>query len=125
MSGVTIRTWMKGLSKPRIPGFCRPFRNRQNALLARVGQVISNRIDVIQSDWEDDIEDDRPDTATFDTKHRNRVREVNAILCALQREFPSVDLPSGTHPLDLREEARAATSARGKTTELTPRRVSA
>ncbi|MFL6353337.1 MAG: hypothetical protein ACJ74Z_16015 [Bryobacteraceae bacterium] len=123
MSATPFGSWWQQIPKPRVPAFCHPFRNRQNALLARVGQVVSNRLEVIQSDWEDDIEDGRPDIETFDTKHRSRVREVNAVLCALQREFPSVDLPSGTHPLDLREEAKTNTTGRGKATQMPTQKV--
>ena len=107
-------TWIRALPKPRIPAFCRPFYNHRQATLTRVGQVVSNRLFVIQSDWEDDIEDGRPDTEIFDTKHRSRAREVNAILCALQREFPRFDFPDGVHPGDLREDAQSNTAGRSK-----------
>lgn len=111
-------TWIRELPKPRIPAFCRPFHNRQQATLTRVGQVVSNRLFVIQSDWEDDIEDGRPDTQILDTKHRSRAREVNAILCALQREFPAFTFPDGVHSSDLREDAQTTAAGRSKVTPM-------
>ena len=118
MTGAMVWTWIRTLPKPKIPAFCRPFRYRQQATLTRVGQVISNRLEVIQSDWEDDIEDCRPDTCIFDTKHRSRAREVNAILCALQREFPAFTFPDGVHPSDLREDAQTTAAGRSKVTPM-------
>jgi hypothetical protein len=118
MTMTAVWMWRKGLPKPHLPAFCHPFRNQQQALLTRVGQVISNRLEVIQSDWEDDLEDGRPDTDIFDNKHRSRVREVNAILCALQREFSGFTFPDGLHPLDLREDVKSNVSGRGQATQM-------
>jgi hypothetical protein len=118
MNVAAALTWIRAFPKPRIPAFCRPFHNRQQALLTRVGQVVSNRLFVIQSDWEDDLEDGRPDAEIFDTKHRSRAREVNAILCALQREFPGFTFPDGVHPGDLREDAQSNTAGRSKATKM-------
>jgi hypothetical protein len=118
MTLATAWTWLQAIPKPRLPAFCHPFRSRQQALLARVGQVVSNRLEVIQSDWEDDVEDGRPDTEIFDNKHRSRTREVNAILCALRREFPGFEIPDGVHPLDLREDVQTNTSGRNKTARM-------
>jgi hypothetical protein len=110
-------------SKSRLPAFCHPFRNRQKATLERVGQIISNRFEVIQSDWEDDIEGGRPDAALFDNKHRNRAREINAILCALQREFPGFTFPEGVHPWDLREDVKSNTNGRSKASRMPAHKV--
>ena len=114
MNEASTWTWVRALPKRRLPAFCHPLRNRQQVVLERVGQIISNRFDVIQSDWEDDIEDGRPDAELFDNKHRNRAREINAILCALQREFPDFTFPEGMHPLDLRENVKANITGRSK-----------
>jgi hypothetical protein len=125
MNAALIWSWLRQIPKPKVPAFCHPFRHYQQAVLTRVGQVISNRLDVIQSDWEDDLEDGAKDPKTIDLKHRSRAREVNAILCGLQREFPQFDFPEGTHPFDIREEAKTATIVRGKTTKLAAQRASA
>ena len=125
MTAAMVWTWIRALPKPKVPAFCRPFHWQQQATLTRVGQVVSNRLFVIQSDWEDDIEDNRPDAAIFDTTHRSRAREVNAILCALQREFPRFDFPDGVHPGDLRDDAEGNTARRGKTTKLPTQQASA
>lgn len=116
-------TWLHALPRPRIPAFCHPFRWRQQALLTRVGQVIANRLEVIQSDWEDDLEDGRPDTEILDNKHRSRTREVNAVLCALQREFPTFHFPEGVHPLDLRDDVNSAIGGRNKAAKLPMQKV--
>jgi len=123
MNVASTWTWVRALPKLRLPAFCHPFRNRQKATLERVGQIISNRLEVIQSDWEDDIEDGRPDAELFDNKHRNRAREINAILCALQREFPDFTFPEGVHPLDLREDVKANTTGRGKATQMPAQKI--
>jgi hypothetical protein len=109
---------LRNLPKPHLPAFFHPRKNYRTHILNRVSLVLVNRLDVIRCDWEDDIDDARPDQKIFETKHRARTREVNAILQALAREFPDVEIPSGDHPFNIRSDVRAISQPQTNVTTL-------
>ena len=58
---------------------------------------------MVQDDWLEHLEDHQLKPEYAEARNRARVREVNAILSALQREFPGAEFPNGVDPLDMQE----------------------
>jgi hypothetical protein len=87
----------------RISRVCFPMRMLRRRTLRRVGRVIADRLFVVQEDWLEHLEDQKLQPDYAEARNRARVREVNAILNALQREFPGADFPDGVDPFDMQE----------------------
>jgi hypothetical protein len=101
-----------------------PFAVYRDRLLTRVGRIVVERLDVIKDEWREDIEGQNHYPDYVAARHRGRVREVNAILAQLQREFPSFSAAElGTDPFDMQHEVHSAINARTEVQPITAPRI--